>query len=367
MTESVNVGERRGQRGPAQKLAGLEAIRGAAALYVVAHHAAALNGWTGPLKAVTAFGQEAVIVFFVLSGFVVALAQERTSQPEFAAYLRRRAVRIFPIYLLAIALAAGLAGSNPDPRVRTDVATLVGNLFQLQDISSLKPGVLVDVFGGNFPLWSLSYEWWFYLGFYALWRWRPDSLRDRDVAAAGALAVLVYAVIPNQIALFVAYFPIWWAGARLSHHYLRGEDRFRWSGLAPLAVVTGLWAAVVAVQFVGGEALSPGLYPVLPLRHAIGGGVAVLLALALCRRRPGWEATEVWLLTPLASLSYAIYVFHYPILASGLFAPLPPAVRLPVQLALILLLALLAERVVQPLLNRLFAVGPRAPAGARAR
>jgi peptidoglycan/LPS O-acetylase OafA/YrhL len=354
------------QAQPAQKLAGLEAIRGAAALYVVAHHAAALNGWTGPIKTLTAFGQEAVIVFFVLSGFVVALAQERTAQPGFAAYIRRRAVRIFPIYLLAIALAALLADSNPDPRVRTDLPTLIGNLFQLQDISSLKPGVGVDVFGGNFPLWSLSYEWWFYLGFYALWRYRPDGLRDRDVAVAGALGVLVYAVAPNQFALFFAYFPIWWAGARLAHLYVRG-GRFGWSGFAPLALVAGLWAGGVALAFLQGETLSPGLYPVLPLRHAIGGGVAVVLALALCRFRPGWEAVGVWLLTPLASLSYAIYVFHYPILASQVFSPLPPAVRLSVQFALILLLALLAERVMQPRLNRLFQPHARSTASASAR
>jgi peptidoglycan/LPS O-acetylase OafA/YrhL len=33
----------------------------------------------------------------------------------------------------------------------------------LQDVISLKPNVISAVYMGNGVLWSLSYEWWFYM------------------------------------------------------------------------------------------------------------------------------------------------------------------------------------------------------------
>jgi hypothetical protein len=41
--------------------------------------------------------------------------------------------------------------------------TLLGNIFMLQDVISLKPNVISAVYMGNGVLWSLSYEWWFYI------------------------------------------------------------------------------------------------------------------------------------------------------------------------------------------------------------
>jgi peptidoglycan/LPS O-acetylase OafA/YrhL len=335
------------------KLAGLESLRGAAALYVLLHHIAHLNHWTGPAALPFRFGQEAVILFFLISGFVIALAQERTSQPGFRAYFRRRILRIFPIFLAALGLAAVFAPSIAGPDVRTDLPTLVGNLWQLQDLRELKPGVAVQVFGGNAPLWSLSYEWWFYLVFYGLWRWVPDHLRDLCVGVVGGAAVLIYAVAPNQAALFLSYFPIWWAGARLAHLQLSGGP-VRWRGLAPLLVVVVLWGAVAGLAHLRGQALSFGHYPILPFRHALVALAMVATALALGRVRPQWPTEGLWPFTRLAGISYAVYVFHYPILASTWFEVLPTVARLAAQIGLVVMLAVLAEYWVQPWINRLF-------------
>jgi peptidoglycan/LPS O-acetylase OafA/YrhL len=333
------------------KLSGLESLRGAAALYVLLHHAAVLNGWPVPLGLVFRFGQEAVIAFFLISGFVIALAQERTTEPGFGAYLRRRAFRIYPVFLMALALAFVFAPSLPHA-VRTDLPTLVGNLLQLQDLSQLKPGVAFEVFGGNDPLWSLSYEWWFYLFFYGLWRWRPDRTRDRDVTVAGAAGVIVFALAPNPIALFLAYFPLWWAGARLAHLHLSGGP-VQWRAFSPLAIVAALWGGVAAAAAMKGTELSIGHYPLLPLRHSVVALGAVGVALTLRAWRVDWMARGWAPLTAFAGVSYAVYVLHYPVLASGWFAGLPHVVRLPVQCALVLGLAVVAERLVQPWLQRL--------------
>lgn len=60
--------------------AGLNVARSAAALYVVAHHAVQIPG---PMGAIFSFGQEAVLVFFLLSGFVIfANERDRSARPR---------------------------------------------------------------------------------------------------------------------------------------------------------------------------------------------------------------------------------------------------------------------------------------------
>jgi peptidoglycan/LPS O-acetylase OafA/YrhL len=58
----------------------LDAARACAALYVVAHHVAKGYGFPGLTGHLLRFGQEAVIVFFLLSGFVI-FANERSPPP----------------------------------------------------------------------------------------------------------------------------------------------------------------------------------------------------------------------------------------------------------------------------------------------
>ena len=57
----------------AGKLDKLEALRGAAALYVVFHHTIPYDSrlFNLPVGHLMRFGQEAVILFFLLSGFVI--------------------------------------------------------------------------------------------------------------------------------------------------------------------------------------------------------------------------------------------------------------------------------------------------------
>jgi peptidoglycan/LPS O-acetylase OafA/YrhL len=98
----------------------LDALRGLAALTVVAHHHLSvfpllradthqsgnvlLNLFKySPLHIVWA-GGEAVLLFFVLSGFVLALPALDAPQTRYRSYLVRRIARIYPPYLLAVLL-----------------------------------------------------------------------------------------------------------------------------------------------------------------------------------------------------------------------------------------------------------------------
>ncbi len=105
--------------------------------------------------AATRLGNEAVIVFFVLSGFFVGgKSIEKIIQGTFnpVSYSVDRSVRLFlpliPALFLTIIVALIIGGN-------IDWFTFIGNIFSLQ-------GVVFDVFPTNNPLWSLSYEVWFY-------------------------------------------------------------------------------------------------------------------------------------------------------------------------------------------------------------
>lgn len=106
--------------------------------------------------AVTRLGHEAVIVFFVLSGFLVggrALERVRLNSFKWKDYFTDRAARIMTPLVPAIVFSIAVAFFIGDPVGGVDA---VGNFLSLQ-------GLLVPALPINPPLWSLSYEVWFYI------------------------------------------------------------------------------------------------------------------------------------------------------------------------------------------------------------
>src|SRR5690348_8364135 len=151
----------------------LDLVRFVAALLVVAGHVrgtvfreySALatdsrNLAVASFFALSRLGHEAVIVFFVLSGFLVGgRAFERIAQGRFAAgdYAIDRITRIWVPLIPALVLGTAIASGPAGP------VEWAGNLLGLQH-------VLVEPLGGNAPLWSLAYEIWFYALVYAVGR-----------------------------------------------------------------------------------------------------------------------------------------------------------------------------------------------------
>ena len=104
----------------------------------------------------TRLGEEAVLIFFVLSGLLVggkALDKARLGTFNLKSYAIDRFVRIMlpliSVLLLIIPITYSLGG-------KIDWINWFGNLFSLQ-------GVLVGFVGHCGPLWSLAYEVWFYI------------------------------------------------------------------------------------------------------------------------------------------------------------------------------------------------------------
>lgn len=331
----------------------LEALRGLASAYVFLHHA---NLGSGTRFAwLLSFGQEAVILFFLLSGFVIFYSTHARQTPSVTTYLVHRARRIYPVALFAFAwsylLACWVSGQWLSPRV----GELVLNLAMLQDVSGLKPGVWADPYYGNLALWSLSYEWWFYLLFIPL---GITAIRSGWVALTISVAGFVtYQLQPNQMSLIAGYFVIWWAGVALAREYLEAGTvswrRQRWT-CAALAVSTTLWALPVLLGVAAHAPLRLGIHPVLELRHHAAALTFLLLGLAW--RKAGLMGFRLTIqpFVVLAPVSYSLYALHYPALvaAETLLPGWGAFARAAVVLAVVLPVSYLLEVRMQKWINR---------------
>lgn len=131
------------------------------------------------LYAITSFGHQSVMVFFVLSGYFVGGGVLRAGVKfMWRDYLSSRLTRLWVVLIPCLVLTwcidqivnsyapLALSGSNfdiwhsgPKPgEYSASVPTFIGNLFFLQTILS-------PVFGSNGPLWSLANEFWYYMLF----------------------------------------------------------------------------------------------------------------------------------------------------------------------------------------------------------
>lgn len=184
----------------------LDSLRFMAAFVVFMSHASAPYASGGLFWQMGRFSQEAVVAFFVLSGFVITYTAT-TREGCATSYYVNRFARVYSVALPALFLTfvADVVGSSFHPQLYealTDYSAderawqlLNGLLFVNQTWSnSLRIGT-------NFPYWSIAFEVWYYVAFgiiaFAPKRWAPPA-----VAVALAIAG------PKISSLF----PIWLMG-----------------------------------------------------------------------------------------------------------------------------------------------------------
>ncbi|MEM8501099.1 MAG: acyltransferase [Pseudomonadota bacterium] len=298
------------------KLYKLEALRGFAALYVVIHHSlphtmmfAGIN-----FAYLIRFGQEAVILFFLVSGFVIHYSFSQGSDKSFRSYFLKRFTRIYIPLLLVFLLSFLIISFEQNAFVHLSWRELLGNLFMLQDWVDAKPYVIVNGFLGNDPLWSLSYEWWFYMAFYPLAVYVKDATRrDNIVFGIAILASLLYLVYPHFFVRLPMYMAIWWVGVNLSQLYILKDLRLAnvRKPLSVLGIVAGVLTANAALQASAGKDVTFGFHPVLELRHF---GFAICAVIfAFYWRNAGWVYFDKMLkpFLVVAPISYVIYISHF--------------------------------------------------------
>lgn len=216
----------------------LDALRGIAAIGVclshlrdvffldyphVSHHTALM----AILYLATGLGHQWVMVFFVLSGYLVGgsvLRAHAARRWKWRTYLFQRLTRLYIVLVPALVLGGlidviglhvfgthdiygGAMGNHTITfavKSHLGFATLLGNYAFLQTI-------LVPTLGSNGPLWSLSNEFWYYIAFPALFFMLLPGVALRRRLLHLVLFVAVLLLVKPQIALlgFVWLMGVW--------------------------------------------------------------------------------------------------------------------------------------------------------------
>jgi peptidoglycan/LPS O-acetylase OafA/YrhL len=161
---------------------------------------------TAVLFGLTRLGHEAVLTFFVLSGFLVGgqiISQIKTGKFNLAFYAIDRCSRIFLPLWPACIFTAGVIFYVFDENIT--MTNLIGNMVGLN-------GILVSNLNHNDPVWSLAFEIWFYvLGGVVAAIITARTMNTVLVAlCAMVLCAMVFSILPANFLLY------WWMGALTS-------------------------------------------------------------------------------------------------------------------------------------------------------
>lgn len=289
----------------------LEAARTLAAVYVFIYHVLQrISPVFSILKTAFSFGQEAVMLFFVLSGFVIYYSQRLKGEGiDTKKYLNARFTRIYPVFIFALFISYLSICVIKGNLMFVDLPGLIKNLLMLQDFIVGKPGVWVSAYMGNAPLWSLSYEWWFYILFIPVVLWIKPKFQIHIVSLVSIFSLLLYFFLPNQICLWLIYFIIWWAGVEAAKKYVGDIGKNNFVLLYFLVIISIL---AIYSFYIYEKEFEFGIFPILFLRHFT---MALLFYCFLIKVNVSkFKITEKNILVKLAPYSYAFYVLHYPIL-----------------------------------------------------
>jgi len=327
--------------GARQRLDSVDALRGAACLWVMLHHtfgyqslafgrvAVPSGTWHWPLAALSAFaniGWLGVNLFLVLSGFclfypLVARAEMRDIRLNLGQFVRRRLRRILPPYYAALLLLSiletvifhhdfGVWSSQVAFRSAWDL------LLHLLMLHNLTAGTLASV---SPAFWSLALECQLYILFPILvWSTARYGLKSILV---GTLTV---AVVWELLCWRHLGFSLWWTPQfAVYYHALPGRAFEFAAGMAAAAHVArpragqvrAAWALVLLP-------LLPALYFVVkvsrfgPPGDLLWGVIFASLLVLLCRipnihfERHLLLKGFVW----LGGISYSVYLIHQPLI-----------------------------------------------------
>ncbi|MCY0171705.1 acyltransferase family protein [Klebsiella michiganensis] len=174
-------------------------------LVVVLSHAAGFTSLKIPI--ISGLGTEAVVVFFVLSGYVIAYVSNN-KENNYAAFFKARAIRIYSVLVPAILITFFLdhigLKYNPSyyfshPNFYSDYSffTFIKLVFFLGEGFNQHL-----VFGSNEPIWSIGFECIYYILFGALLFCRKKPI----------LFLIFFIFIFISLPKVIIYFPLWLMG-----------------------------------------------------------------------------------------------------------------------------------------------------------
>lgn len=319
---------------PAQRLPGVDVLKGLACVLIVWHHLA----FYGPMSDVVhsaapslmnwlyTYGRMAVQVFLVVGGFLAACSLAPECSASFRQPLRlilkryrRLALPLVVAVLITVAVAALVRPwlQHDSVPAAPTLWQLLAHLFLLQDVlgqEALSAG-----------LWYVAIDFQLFVISVALLTLAPGSLHRWLVLSLAAASLLIFnrhaGLDITGLYFFGSYalgVMAWWAS--------RSPRPFRW---------------LLAIAAMGGLALA------LDFRGRLA--VAVVVALALVWLQRGrWLALQAPWLQRLGQISYSVFLIHFAVclLVNALVSHVWPAQLLPNALGMLaaFVLSLLAGK-----------------------
>lgn len=326
-----------------QEIRSLTGLRGIAALWVFAYHLAPTVQAMFPDAPMTPFknGFLGVDVFFVLSGFVLALnyGGRVRSGAQYRVFMRNRLVRIYPLHAVITAgllVLVGVVGIRPNNAYLYTFDYHVALHMLLIHAWGFEEGLR-----WNGPSWSISAEFFAYLLFPVHW-WIASRFRGRWLLGALiALVLVVMVVLLRELGHETLHVASQHSLIRVSAEFLAGCLTYRLYAtrsqsrdpVAPYA------SAILLGVFLLG--LTTFADPIMPFAACLMIYALAVESGAVARFLGG--PVMVW----LGTISYSIYMVHLTLLAAArkimpLHADVDPIVALS-SLAALLVVVLLAS------------------------
>ena len=271
----------------------------------------------------TSFAHQAVVVFFVLSGFLVGGSVHQLHgchRWSWSGYAVQRLSRLWAVLVPCLVLTlvwdflgaklgggrgydGALAdmmffGTKDNPPLDHSWPTILGNLFFVQDI-------VTPMLGSNLALWSLANEFWYYvifpLGFFA---WKKGTPLSRRVAPASMAALICFAmprsILEGGVVWLFGYFG-WLTvrSKRVSHALTRPASCVALSLLLVASLASVKRGSWLAHDWMLGLVVTL----LLPMLVSAGRYVEMLRGIA----------------TRLSDISYSLYLSHFSLLAFVIF------------------------------------------------
>jgi peptidoglycan/LPS O-acetylase OafA/YrhL len=285
----------------------LDSLRILAAFTVVVFHASRdwLIGYQLALETFSRVAHAAVMLFFVLSGYVIAFStssSNRGPRQYAVARLSRLYAVVIPVLLLT-ALVEVFVGQADAALAAHYTRGASWPRYVLSALFSNEIGLLSAAPPLNTPLWSLSFEFWYYLIF-GLWFYR------RFTRQWGWLLLGAGLVAGPKILLLM---PVWLFGAG-AYHWPQPRLSTRLAGLCSLVMVA---LASLAVLYLPPLPYELGFKPLfLASQFLTDWVVGILVALAVWALPAGSTVNTRWVqrLRKYADLSFPLYALHYPLL-----------------------------------------------------
>lgn len=294
----------------------LDLLRATAALIVFLGHTREIvfltftkvTSSTSPLTKffyfVSGMGPESVMIFFVLSGFFITKSIDvaiKSDKFQLYKYISARLSRLWMVLIPVLIFGFIFDYIRVTYYLQDDYSfnsqTFFGNLFFMQ-------GILTKTYGSNGALWSLSYEWWFYMFFPFLYISVYNLSKDKKIALLNAIILLVLVSI---ISIFnqkiIIYFGVWLLGG-LSYFilkkYLKSKVKYFYLQLISSLSLLFLCMSLSRLHLVPSQIIGDFLI-----------GISCCYLIVLLAKIP--QKKDIKIITFMSNISYSLYAFHFPL------------------------------------------------------